>query len=273
MSDGQSLEAAFLGIIQGVTEFLPISSSAHLLITPWLLGWQSLGLTFDVVVHGGTLVASILYFKEYWKQFIYQFIKLIIGKSKHQFQFSWALLVGTIPAVVVGWLFEDVIRIYLRSPIVVVCTLCGFGLVLWWSDQHSSHERSLDSISWRDGLLVGLAQALALVPGVSRSGVTISAALLLGISRADAARFSFLLGTPILLVITSKSLYELGQSGVGVDLHVSSLVIGAIFSFISGYLCIRYFLKFLQVRTYQIFVVYRLVLAGFILLLLVVGRL
>ena len=160
---------------------------------------------------------------------------------------------------------------YLRIPEVTVVTLSGFGLVLWWADHRSSQHRDLNGIGLRDGLLVGMAQALALVPGVSRSGVTISAALLLGLSRADSARFSFLLGTPILLAATLRSLYQLGQVGIAAELPVLPVVIGVVFSLSSGYLCIRFFLRFLQTRTYRPFVVYRLGLAAFILLLLALG--
>ncbi len=269
MLEYESWQAALLGLLQGATEFLPISSSAHLLLMPWLLGWQPLGLTFDVLLHGGTLAAVTIYFIKEWKQLSKQSIKGIINQSTPQARLLSALVIGTLPAVLVGWLFEDVIVSYLRSPAVVVLTLSGFGLVLWWADQRASQNRSLGSVGVREGLLVGLAQALALVPGVSRSGITISAALLLGISRTDAARFSFLLGTPILVAATGRSLFQLWQAGIGAKYPVLPLVIGVIFSFASGYLCIRYFLKFLQTRTYRPFVVYRLVLAAFILLLLV----
>ena len=271
MLEYESWQAALLGLLQGATEFLPISSSAHLLLMPWLLGWQPLGLTFDVLVHGGTLAAVVIYFIKEWKYLSRQSLKGLIDQSTEQARLLSALVIGTLPAVLVGWVFEGVIVTYLRSPAVVVVTLSGFGLVLWWADQRASQNRNLSSMGVREGLLVGMAQALALVPGVSRSGVTISAALLLGISRADAARFSFLLGTPLLVITTARSLYHLFQAGSGARYPLLPLVVGVVFSFASGYLCIRYFLKFLQTRTYRPFVVYRLVLAAFILLLLVLG--
>jgi undecaprenyl-diphosphatase len=271
MLQHESWQAALLGILQGATEFLPISSSAHLLLMPWLLGWEPLGLTFDVLIHGGTLASVMIYFIKDWKDLSQQTLKEILSQSTQQSRLLSALVVGTLPAVLAGWLLEDVIVTYLRSPAVVVLTLSGFGLVLWWADQHGSQQRQLHSVRIRDGLLVGMAQALALVPGVSRSGVTISAALLLGISRADAARFSFLLGTPLLLAATLRSVYQLWQVDLGTGQPVLPVVIGVLFSFCSGYLCIRYFLSFLQTRTYRPFVVYRLGLAAFILLLLVLG--
>ena len=271
MLEHESWQAALLGILQGVTEFLPISSSGHLLLVPWLLGWAPLGLTFDVLVHGGTLAAVLIYFIKEWKQLSRQSLRGLVNQSTEQARLLGALVVGTLPAVLVGWRLEGVIVAYLRSPEVVVVTLSGFGLVLWWADQRGSQARELGSLGVREGLLVGMAQALALIPGVSRSGVTISAALLLGVSRADAARFSFLLGTPLLMAATGRSLYGLWQAGSGAQYAILPLLIGVIFSFSSGYLCIRYFLRFLQTRTYRPFVVYRLVLAAFILLWLVSG--
>ena len=271
MLEHESWQAALLGIFQGATEFLPISSSAHLLLMPWLMGWQPLGLTFDVLVHGGTLAAVLIYFFQDWKSLSSQSLKKLINQSTQQSRLLSALIIGSFPAVLVGWLFEGVIVTYLRHPEVVVVTLSGFGLVLWWADKRGSQERDLSDVGVRDGLLIGMAQALALIPGVSRSGVTISVALLLGISRADAARFSFLLGTPILAAATGLSLYQLWQAGSGAEHSVLPLVIGVIFSFGSGYLCIRYFLRFLQTRTYRPFVFYRLGLAAFILFWLVSG--
>ena len=271
MLEHESWQAAFLGILQGATEFLPISSSAHLLLAPWLLGWQPLGLTFDVLVHGGTLGAVVIYFSKEWKYISEQSLKEFITQSTQQSRLLNALIIGTLPAVLVGWVFEGTIVSYLRFPVVMVVTLSCFGLILWWADHRGSQERDLSGIGVWDGLLVGMAQALALIPGVSRSGVTISAALLLGISRADAARFSFLLGTPLLGAATGRSLFGLWQVENGTEQSILPLLIGVVFSFISGYLCIRYFLKFLQTRTFRPFVVYRLGLAAFILLWLVLG--
>ena len=271
MLEHESWQAALLGILQGATEFLPISSSAHLLLMPWLLGWQPLGLTFDVLVHGGTLAALLIYFRKDWKDLSRQSLRELMNQSTHQSRLLSALVIGTLPAVLVGWLLEGAIVTYLRSPAVVVVTLSGFGLILWWADRRGSQARGLGEVSLWDGLLVGMAQALALIPGVSRSGVTISAALLLGLSRADAARFSFLLGTPILAAATGRSLFGLWRTGNGAEHPVLPLLIGVLFSLSSGYLCIRYFLRFLETRTYRPFVVYRLVLAAFILLLLVLG--
>ena len=263
-----SLEAIFLGILQGATEFLPISSSAHLLLVPWLLGWESMGLTFDVLVHGGTLAAVVIYFHKEWIRLSKQSLRQFLRQSTEQSRLLGALIVGTVPAVLAGWLLESVIASHLRRPAITGITLGGFGLLLWWADGTASQVRQLSHVRMRDGLVVGLAQALALVPGVSRSGVTISAALMLGLSRADSARFSFLLGTPLIAAATLRSLYQLWYMPSAEAGSVTPLVIGVLFSLSSGFLCIRYFLKFLRTRTYRPFVVYRLVLAAFIFALL-----
>jgi undecaprenyl-diphosphatase len=270
MPMNDSIQALLLGILQGITEFLPISSSAHLILLPWLAGWEAMGLTFDVVVHGGTLFALVIYFRRQWKEIGKQFLRVLMRQSApSESGLLGALVVGTLPAIAVGGLFEGVIENQLRTPGVTVFTLSLFGLFLGWADQQGSQSRGLQSIRLRDGLIVGLAQALALIPGVSRSGVTITATLMLGLNRADAARFSFLLGTPVIALATISRLYLLWSSpshGAGSFLP---LLVGVIFSFISGFLCIKYLLRFLQTRTYLPFVVYRLLLAASIFVLLV----
>ena len=269
MLSNHSVQAIFLGILQGLTEFLPISSSAHLILLPWLLGWEGMGLTFDVVVHGGTLIAVLIYFHEEWKQVSRQFLRHFTKHSKGDSRLLGALMVGTLPAGLVGWLAQGVIESSLRVPAVIGATLCVFGLLLGWADGRAGAGRKLRDITLRDGWLIGLAQALALVPGVSRSGITISVALMLGFSRSDSARFSFLLATPIMLAATLNSLYLLWQSHMSDLGTVLPLLVGVISSFVSGFLCIRYLLHFLQTHTYFPFVVYRLLLAASIFVWLV----
>lgn len=265
-----SIQALFLGILQGITEFLPISSSAHLILLPWVVGWEAMGLTFDVMVHGGTLLALVIYFRQQWKEIGNQFLRIFMRRTApSESGLLGALVVGTLPAIVVGGLFEGLIENQLRTPEVTVFTLTLFGLLLGWADHQGSQSRGLESIGLRDGLIVGLAQALALIPGVSRSGVTITAALLLGLNRADAARFSFLLGTPVIALATISRLYLLWWSPGHEAGSFVPLLVGIMFSFISGLLCIRYLLRFLQTRTYLPFVVYRLLLAVSIFALLV----
>lgn len=265
MSTSAYLQAAVLGILQGLTEFIPISSSAHLLVLPWLMGWKTMGLTFDVVLHGGTLLAILFYFRREWQEILTETVCSIRNPSQIREQIlPLALIVGTIPAALVGVLFRGLIEKHLRIPIVVVFTLIVFGLLLWVAERAGKGNRSVGNIRIQDGLWVGLAQALALVPGVSRSGITITVALLLGLSRAEAARFSFLLGTPLLAGALTYELITLNQDPEVGQYAVLTLLIGIIFSFSSGFLCIKYFLIFLQKRTYFPFVAYRLALAGFI---------
>ncbi len=265
----ESIQALFLGILQGITEFLPISSSAHLILLPWLAGWEALGLTFYVVVHGGTLLVLIIYFRQQWKDVGKQFLRFLMSPAvAPPSGLLGALVVGTLPAILVGGLFGGVIEDHLRTPGVTVLTLPLFGLFLGWADHQGSQSRGLESIRLRDGLIVGLAQALALIPGVSRSGVTITAILMLGLNRADAARFSFLLGTPVIALATISRLYPLLGSSSNVTGSFLTLLVGVIFSFVSGFLCIKYLLRFLQTRTYLPFVVYRLLLAAFIFVVL-----
>ena len=260
----ETLQALVLGVLQGATEFLPISSSAHLLLVPWLLGWLPLGLTFDVLLHSGTVMALLVYFRHDWREIGVREIFCREPVSSRQNRLGMTLLIGTLPAVLTGVLFENLIEEVLRSPAVTVVTLSCFGLLLWWADRTGTQTRQVTDLSIRDGLIVGVAQALALVPGVSRSGVTITAALLLGLSRAEAARFSFLLGTPIIALATLSRIQGLWTSG-GQDLvSILPFLVGIIFSFASGFLCIGYLLRFLRSKSYFPFVAYRLLLAAFI---------
>ncbi len=266
-------QAAVLGVLQGLTEFLPVSSSAHLILLPWMLGWPSLGILFDVVLHGGTLLAVLIYFREDWKDVIDEILNRLRGRELWRGSGSLvdALIVGTIPAVIVALALKDWIEQYARIPRVTIVTLAAFGLLLLWADRRRG-DREVGGVTMRDALLVGTAQCLALVPGVSRSGITITAALLLGFSRRESARFSFLLATPIIALgaLDGALLLALGE-GTG-DLSVSAVLVGVAVSFVVGYLCIKYFLQFLRNSSFLPFVIYRLVLAGVILLFVVTAR-
>jgi len=268
MGDVEWLQAIILGIVQGATEFLPISSSAHLLLLPWLLDWESHGLIFDVLLHGGTLLAVLVFFRREWLKLGFQLYERLRGRSADLSLFP-ILAIGTLPALLVGgslrWLIQD----HLRTPAVTVATLSVFGIFLWWADRNKLRERSLETLGLGEALLIGVFQSMALVPGVSRSGVTITAGLLLGFSRADSARFSFLLGTPIIVLGTLDSLFELFLSGSGGGIAMPTLLIGVSSSFISGILCIKYFLRFLHIYSLTGFAVYRVALAACIFVLLV----
>jgi undecaprenyl-diphosphatase len=266
MSD-EHLQSIILGILQGLTEFLPISSSAHLILLPWLVGWPPLGLAFDIMVHTGTLGALLLYFRrdclDLFRQFFFRFRKLL-GKRSPDTALGDAILVGTLPVLVVGGLLAGWIEHHLRTPVVTVVTLILFGIGLWAADRFGQKRRSLDTLGVREGLLIGAAQALALVPGVSRAGITITTALGLGLKRADSARFAFLLALPAIALATLKGLADLAFGAAKTQPAASVLLLGIMVSFLSGFLCITFLLRFLQSRSFVPFALYRFWLAAFI---------
>lgn len=260
------LQIALLALLQGLTEFLPISSSAHLILLPIIANWPDQGLAFDVAVHVGTLTAVIIYFRHTlrtliidWWQSILQ--KKTIGDSR----LAWAVLFGTIPVGLAGLLLGDLIEIYLRSPLVIAATTISFGLLLGWADWTGKRQRSEHQLNWKDVLIIGIAQAVALVPGTSRSGITMTAGLILGLSRDAAARFSFLLSIPVIILAGGLKTFELTSSPTQTDWTV--LASGVIFSAISAYLCIYLFLKLLERIGMAPFVIYRLLLGAILLVL------
>ncbi len=253
-----------LALVQGITEFLPISSSAHLILIPLIAGWTDQGLAFDVAVHVGTLSAVVLYFrKELINMTVAWFQSLSARKSTPESNLAWAVILGTIPAGIAGLLLKDLAETSFRSPLVIATTTILFGLLLWYSDVKGKRNRNEYSLTIPDILFIGLAQVLALIPGTSRSGITITAALLLGFTREAAARYSFLLSIPLITaggLLTVKDLAE--QQGT-VDWQ--SIIIGAGISGLTAFLCIHYFLKLINKIGMAPFVWYRLLL-GFILL-------
>lgn len=255
-----------LAILQGLTEFLPISSSAHLILLPILANWQDQGLAFDVAVHVGTLTAVIFYFRQtlstllidWWHSVIE---RQLIGDSR----LAWAVLFGTIPVGLAGLFLGDFVELYLRSPLVIAATTVIFGLLLGWADWKGKQQRTEHQLTWQDVLIVGIAQAVALIPGTSRSGITMTAGLILGLSRNAAARFSFLLSIPVIFLAGSLKTIELIQSNINTDWF--ALISGASLSALSAYLCIHFFLKLLEKIGMWPFVIYRLLL-GVILILI-----
>ncbi|MDI9246104.1 undecaprenyl-diphosphate phosphatase [Marinobacter sp. CHS3-4] len=256
-----------LAVIQGLTEFLPISSSAHLILPSQVLGWPDQGLAFDVAVHVGTLTAVVWYFRQTVVQlsgaWVVDTVQRRIGP---QSGLAWAVIAGTIPAGLAGILLNDVIETTLRSGLVIATSTVGFGLVLWWSDAVGRRERSLAALSMKDALVIGVAQALALIPGTSRSGITITAALFLGFSRESAARFSFLLSIPLILAAGLLKTLELVQQGGATDW--AAIAIGTGLSFVSALVCIHLFLTFLERLGLMPFVIYRLVLGALLFVML-----
>lgn len=255
------LQSIVLGIVQGVAEFLPVSSSAHLVLTPYFFGWQDPGLAYDVALHMGTLVAVLVFFWRDWVAMIGQCVGRTIGPADREVvNIKWIIL-GTIPAVIAGLLLEDYAEAAFRNPLLIAATLASFGLLLWHWDRNGKKIRSLCSLHARDALMIGLAQALAIVPGVSRSGVTITAALLLGFTRSNAARFSFLLSAPITAGAgLLKSGYMIDTLSAGGDAAVQ-VIVGFFTSLVFGLAAICFLSVILKSRSFTSFVIYRFALA------------
>ncbi len=268
-------QAIVLAIVQGLTEFLPISSTAHLVLFPWLLGWPEPGLAFDVALHAGTLLAVLAYFLRAWVELTlcglgFQYPRRASMEEVQQNQrMFWYVAAGTIPAGLVGFLFEHKIEAHLRKPLPIAGALIVVGLLMWWAERSAPLERHLDQTGFGDAMTVGTVQAVALFPGVSRSGITIIAGLLRGMTRETAARFSFLLSAPVIAGAAVREVPKLlkMQHAGGMDLPMSTLAISVATSAVVGFLVIAFFLRYLQTRTLKFFVVYRIVFGIVILLL------
>lgn len=254
----------WLALVQGLTEFLPVSSSAHLILVPKVLGWPDQGLAFDVAVHLGTLIAVVSFFrKDIFKLFM-SWLGSISGKGMTaEARLAWGVILGTIPAGIVGLLFKDYIEIYLRSPLVIAATTIIFGLLLWYADHRARLARDELSLAWQDFLVIGGAQAMALIPGTSRSGITITAGLLLGLTREAAARYSFLLSIPIIVLSGLGVTGDLLGSSDPVDWK--ALILGTVLAAISAFACIHLFLAWINRMGMLPFVIYRLCLGIFLL--------
>ncbi len=254
-------ETLVLAVLQGITEFLPISSSAHLILPSKILGWDDQGLAFDVAVHFGTLIAVVWYFRS-------EISRMIVGWLSTGFtatpnadaKLSWMVAIATVPAVLVGLVFNDLIEMHLRTVEVIAATTIGFGILLGLSDRFKPFRSGLTEMTIILALIIGVAQALALIPGTSRSGITMSAALLVGFSRLDAARFSFLLSVPLILAASGLKTFELLQVRDAVDWE--ALGIGMAVSGISAWLGIHYFLALVDRIGMLPFVIYRLLLGA-----------
>jgi undecaprenyl-diphosphatase len=254
-----STQIITLALIQGLTEFLPISSSAHLILVPVLTHWQDQGLAFDVAVHVGTLAAVVLYFRQELLTMARAWLHSLLGRgTTPDGRLAWAVLFGTIPVGLVGLLGKDWIELYLRSPLVIAATTIGFAVLLGWADAWGKQNRDEYHINWLDIVIIGVSQALALIPGTSRSGVTMTAGLALGLSRQAAARFSFLLSIPVIALAGGLLTLDLMQQPQHVQWNV--LFWGTLIAAVSAYLCIHYFLKWLERISMLPFVIYRIVL-------------
>ena len=271
-----TLEIVVLALIQGLTEFLPVSSSAHLILPSQLLGWQDQGLAFDVAVHIGTLLAVLIYFRQEVGTMAVAWVQSMTKKQHTQdSRLAWHIVLATIPAALFGFFGKDLIELYLRSSTVIATTTLIFGLLMWWADANAAQIKDEYKTGWKGALLIGFAQMLALIPGTSRSGATITAGLLLGLTRSAAARFSFLMSIPIIAMaggyLTLKLVLqgdvrevlvtgELITQTLPVDWFAMSL--GVVISFASALACIHVFLRVLEKVGMLPFVIYRLALAA-----------
>jgi undecaprenyl-diphosphatase len=265
------IEAIVLGIVQGLTEFLPISSSAHQRIVPALLGWEDPGAAFTAVTQLGTEAAVLIYFRHEIWAIATTWLRSLRDpalRSHSDARLGWYLIVATIPIGIFGLAFENQIENGARDLYLIGTTLIVFGLVLGFADRVGRHERAIEHLSTRDGILIGLAQSLALIPGVSRSGATISAGLLRGFDRAAAARYSFLLSVPAVVL---SGLFEVRKIGGEGSVGFVETALATIAAFIVGYASIAWLLRWLTSHSMAIFVIYRVVLGSVVIVLTATG--
>ena len=268
------IQAFVMGVVQGLTEFLPISSSGHLILVPALMGWDDPFLTslaFSVMLHLGTLLALLVYFRDDWLRLIpagFATIRDRSFKGDHDRRLAWLIAVSTIPAGLAALALNDVVdQPSFRQPGLVIVMLVVFAGVLWLADRWGSRRLEVDQLSFRGAVGIGVAQALALVPGVSRSGVTMSAGLFAGLTREATARYAFLMATPVTALAVAYEGVKLVRGEAGADAELVPLIVGVLASFGSGVLAISVLLRYLRTRSFGIFVVYRLVVAALFLVI------
>ncbi|MHB8156422.1 MAG: undecaprenyl-diphosphatase UppP [Desulfocucumaceae bacterium] len=252
-------EAVVMGIVQGLGEFLPISSSAHLVLTPWAFGWKDPGLSFDVALHLGTLAAVMVFF---WKDWILMARDGLQGRKTNEGKMFWYLVVATLPGAFFGYMFEGYIETVFRNPLIIGILLIVMGIILYLVDKTSPAYKDLYRVGWKESVFIGISQAFALLPGVSRSGITMTAGRFMGLDRETAARFSFLLSTPIIAGAGVVKLKDLTPSDLTLPFIAGVLVSAAV-----GFIAIRFLLRFLVSNSFNIFVIYRFVLGAVIIIL------
>ena len=263
----QALQAILLGITQGITEFAPISSTAHLTLLPWLLGWTDPvlnSLTFDVALHMGTLIATLAYFARDWASIVSAGVASIVQRrvgDDPSRRLAWLLVAGTVPGAIAGATLEHQAETAFRAPLLIAGALAVWGIILAVAERAGSQHRTMQDIGWGTALAIGIGQALAIIPGVSRSGGTMTAAMLLGVQRGTAARFSFLLATPIMAGAGLKKAAEMLKLGDGEAGAAPALAAGFISSAVVGYLCIAFLMRYLQRGNLYVFAIYRVALA------------
>jgi undecaprenyl-diphosphatase len=264
----QYVQAIVLGIVQGLTEFLPISSSGHLIIVPWLFGWDDpfiMSLAFSVMLHIGTLAALLIYFGQDWLRLVPAGLATIRDRSFRDDpdrKLAWLLVAATIPAAMVGFLLNDIIETAVRGVGLVTVMLVVGAAIMWVADRWGRRDKGVEDVTFPLAFGLGAAQALALIPGISRSGISISAARFAGLDRQAAARFSFLMATPITFGAALFELRKLASGEAGVDVSLGPLVAGMLAAFIAGMLAIKGLLGYLRSHSLNVFVAYRLILAA-----------
>ena len=269
------LQVIVLAVVQGLTEFLPISSTAHLYLTSWLFGWQLEGLDFDIALHMGTLLAVLLYFARDWVQIIAQGFGVLMNgdeELKHNHMLLWLLAIGSIPVGIAGLAFNKQAETTWRNPFVIGGMLIAVGVLMYLAENAGRQQRDLSSINLPDALTIGAAQALAVVPGTSRSGVTISAGLFRNMTRESAARFSFLLSTPAIGAAAAKALYDMHKKGGLHGVLNTEFLVGVGVSALTGCLVISWFLHYLRRGGLRPFVYYRIVFGIIVLALAFIRR-
>jgi undecaprenyl-diphosphatase len=259
-----TLQAAILGLVQGLGEFLPISSSAHLVLIPWLFKWNDPGLTFDIALHIGTLIAVAIYF---WKDWLKLITKGLTDVRSTEGKLFWYLVAATIPGAVVGFLLEKKAETIFREPILIATMLILLGVLLYWADRRGVKHIEMNRITFRTSLFIGLSQALAIIPGVSRSGITMTMGLLMGLTREGAARFSFLLAAPI---IFGAALLKLPFLISNPSIITINFIIGILVSFVIGIFSIGFLLRYVQTNNFLPFAWYRFILGSLVIVIVLI---
>jgi undecaprenyl-diphosphatase len=268
-------QVVLLAIVQGLTEFLPVSSTAHLYLTSWLLGWNTEGLDFDIMLHLGTLLSVLLYFFRDWVQIIGQGLGIRVGHDdqlKHNHMLLWLLAIASIPVGVAGLVFNKQAEGAWRNPFVIGIMLIVIGVLMWVAENVGRQQRDMAAVGGPDALTIGLAQALAVIPGVSRSGITISAGLFRNLDRPAAARFSFLLSTPVIAAAAAKTLWDMHKQHHLHDLITTGFVVGVVVSALSGCAVIAWFLHYLRRSGLRPFAYYRIIFGIIVLALAFIRR-
>jgi undecaprenyl-diphosphatase len=258
------LQAILLGLVQGLGEFLPISSSAHLVLAPWLFGWTDPGLTFDIALHIGTLVAVLIYF---WKDWVQLLINGLRNARSREGRLFWYLVLASIPGAAAGFLLEKKAETVFREPLLIACMLIIMGIVLYWADRKGAKKIEDSNITLGAGLLIGISQALAIIPGVSRSGVTMTVGLMTGLTRKGAARFSFLLSMPI---IFGAALVKLPYIISNPSVITMNFFVGMLVSFVAGIASIGFLLRYIVTKDFLPFVWYRFALGALVIVIALV---